>query len=185
MKLDELKDLLAESESTYMDWKKDFPQGLIHGRKDNRWDMGRGKVLKSIISLANSHDSDRAYLVYGVKDRGAEREVVGISKTFDDADFQQWTENTFDPPPTFSYSEIQWDDSTIVGVFQIERTPDYPHVVKSNLGNILFEGQVWFRRGSKNTIAFQHDLRKMIQGETPFKISTLGACRGISPHGSQ
>jgi len=46
--------------------------------------------------------------------------------------------------------------------------------VKLNLGNILFEGQVWFRRGSKNTVAFQQDLKKMIQGDTPFKISTLG-----------
>jgi hypothetical protein len=45
--------------------------------------------------------------------------------------------------------------------------------VQSNLGNILFEGQVWFRRGSKNTVALQQDLRNMIQGEVPFKISKL------------
>jgi len=120
MKLDTLKELLTESESIYLDWKMDFPQELIHGKKHKTWDMGRGKVLKSIVSLANCHNSDRAYLVYGVKDRGAEREVVGISKTVDDADFQQWSENTFDPPPTFSYSEVQWDNSIIIGCSKLK-----------------------------------------------------------------
>ena len=110
--------------------------------------------------------------------------MCGISKSFDDATFQQWAENTFVPPPTFQYSEIKWDTSVTVGVFRIERTSDYPHVVQSNLGKCLFEGQIWFRRGSKNTIALREDLKRMFIGETPFKISRLGdpVLKKISEH---
>lgn len=173
MRKQELENLLAEGESTYLDWKADFPHGLIRGKKHQDWDRGRGEVLKSLISLANSHGLAHAYLIYGVKDFGTERKVKGISKSFDDADFQQWAEIIFEPPPTFSYFELEWNNSSKVGIFMIERTPDFPHVATSNLGNILFEGQVWFRRGSKNTVALQQDLKKMFIGETPFKISKL------------
>lgn len=158
MTREELQALLAEGESTYLDWKRDFPQELIQGRQQPTWDTGRAKVLRPLVAGANSHGSDYGYLVYGVEDLGAERRIRGISKSFDDADFQQWAENIFDPPPTFRYSEVKWDESTTVGVFRIERTPDYPHVVQATLGGFLFEGQVWFRRGSKNTIALRNDL---------------------------
>jgi hypothetical protein len=86
---------------------------------------------------------------------------------------QQWAENTFDPPPTFRYAEVRWDGPMLVGIFRIERTPDYPHVVQASLGGILSEGQVWFRRGSKNTVALRGDLQRMFLGETPFKIASL------------
>lgn len=172
MTREELETLLGEGESTHLDWKRDFPQELLEVRGET-WDVGRAKLLKALIALANSNGSDHGYLIYGVKDLGAERHVSGISKSFDDADFQQWAENTFSPPPTFRYSEFEWNTEVTVGVFRIERTPEYPHLVRSTLGNLLFEGQVWFRRGSKNTIALHEDLKRMFLGETPFKIRTL------------
>lgn len=170
---DEISNLLVEGESTYLDWKRDFPPELLKGKSDLSWDKGRGKLLKSLVSLANSHGGPHGFLVYGVEDLTSHREVSGISKSFDDADFQQWAENTFDPPPTFSYSELSLSNSKTVGVFKIERTPDYPHVVQANIGGVLFEGQVWYRRGSKNTVALQPELRRMIRGDVPFKISKL------------
>ena len=171
MTREELKTLLAKGESTYLDWKRDFPQELVGGSRHPGWDSARGKLLKALIALANSHGSNYGYLIYGVEDRGAERHVFGVSKSFDDADLQQWAENTFSPAPTFRYSELKWDATATVGAFRIERTPDYPHVVKSNLGRVLFEGQVWFRRGSKNTVALHEDLKRFFLGKTPFKIS--------------
>ena len=173
MTREELGTLLAEGESTYLDWKREFPYELLGERKSPEWDRGRAKLLKDLIALANSHGSNYGYLIYGIEDLGAERRVSGLSKSFDDADFQQWSENIFSPPPTFRYSELKWNASATVGVFRIERSPDYPHIVQSNLGGILFEGQVWFRRRSKNTIALREDLKRMFFGETPFKISKL------------
>lgn len=184
MTREELETLLAEGESTYLDWKRDFPRELLAGRKGQQWDLGRAKLLKGLVALANSHGSDDSYLIYGVEDLGSERCVPGISKSFDDADFQQWAENTFSPPPTFRYSEFKWDANIEVGAFRIERTPDYPHVVKSNIGSLLFEWQVWFRRGSKNTVALHEDLKRMFVGETPFKIAKLNdpSLKAISEH---
>jgi hypothetical protein len=81
----------------------------------------------------------------------------------------------------------KWDPSITVGVLRIERTPDHPHVVQSNLGSVLFEGQVWFRRGSKNTVALREDLKRMFLGEIPFKISKLSdpVLKVISDHYKQ
>ena len=60
MTREELEVLLAEGESTYLDWKRDFPQELIAGRKQRGWDTGRAKLLKPLGSLANSHGSENA-----------------------------------------------------------------------------------------------------------------------------
>ncbi len=89
MTKEEIQALLAETESTYLDWKQDFPPGLLGGKNDPNWDKDRARLLKSLVSLANSGGSAYAYLVYGVRDLGAERQICGISKSFDDADLQQ------------------------------------------------------------------------------------------------
>jgi len=173
MNLDQFKPLLNEGESQDLDWKKDWPQGLFRGKRNSKWDKGRGELLKDLISLANSTGSSQAHLVYGVKDLGAKRKVFGISKLFDDAEFQQWAKNTFDPPLTFLYTEITWNKTVTIGAFGIERTPDFPHVIKEGIGGIIYKGQVWFRRGTQNNIAYHSDLREMFKGEEPVKIASL------------
>lgn len=172
MTKDELKSLLKKGESPRLDWKRDFPQGILRGKRSGDWNKGRGKLLKSLISLANTPEPGPTYLIYGVEDSGRRRKVIGISKPFDDAEFQQWALNTFDPPPKFLYTPLDWSKTKTVGIFQIERIPEFPHVVKNNIGGILFAGQVWFRRGSQNNIALHSDLKEMIEGIIPFKISS-------------
>jgi len=113
-----------------------------------------------------------AHLVCGVKDLRTHREVVGLKKNWDDATFQQWVENNFHPPIRFAYSELKYDGKAI-GIFQISRSGDYPHVACQNIGGVIHEGQVWFRRGSKNTVALYNDLREMFRGNEPVKIARL------------
>jgi len=173
MNLNQLESLLDEGESQDLDWKKDWPLGLLNSKSDPAWDKGRGELLKDLISFANSTGQSMAYLVLGVKDLGVRRKVCGILKSFDDADFQQWAANTFDPPPKFLYTEIEWSQTVNIGVFSIERIPKYPHVVKKDLGGVLYKGQVWFRTGTKNSIALHSDLQRIFEGEKPFKISRL------------
>ena len=96
----------------------------------------------------------------------------GIGRSFDDADFQQWSENTFDIPPTFIYEELE-TQGLKVGVFEIQRGRSYPHVVENDIGGTLYKGQVWYRRGSKNTVALQTQLRGMFEGSEPFKVGKL------------
>ena len=169
---EELQDLLKHGESDSLDWKREFPPGLLKPKTAN-WDKGRATLLKDIVTMANGEAAGPGYLVFGVEDRGYERTVIGISRSWDDATFQTWAENIFQPVPKFSYSEVSWESSTNIGVFRIDRVPEYPHVVVNNIGGVLFDGQVWFRRGSKNTVAYRSDLERMFKGEEPFKISKL------------
>jgi hypothetical protein len=173
MNLEQFRALLMEGESQGLDWKKEWPPGLLEGRQEKRWDQGRGELLKDLVLLANGLGPAPAHLVYGVKDLGAKREVFGITRAFDDADFQQWAINTFAPSPTFLYTPIQWNGSVIVGVFAIEKITNFPHVVKDNLGGVLYKGQVWFRRGTQNNVALDDDLRVIFEGEKAIKIVSL------------
>lgn len=164
---------MEKSESDSLDWKSDFASGILGGRKDSNWDKDRARLLKSVVAIANSNDNNFGFLVYGVKDHKTQRELIGISKSFDDADFQQWFENIFDVPPKFTYREIEIESGINIGIFNIHRTPSYPHVVKTDLGDTLYRGQVWYKRGTKNTVALKTELSAMFQSIEPFKIGTL------------
>lgn len=183
-----LNDLLPFGEETWLDWKREFPpvfgrmnrkEAQQHG-KEATWDESKSKLLKDLVSLANGDDDfsqtagclmGRAFLVYGVKDLGHRRQVFGIEKHWDDAVFQQWNADFFDPPLDLSYREEMVPEGH-VGVFEIRRSPKYPHVAKRTLGK-LYKGQVWFRRGTSNSEAMNADLRRMVLGHQPVKVEGL------------
>jgi hypothetical protein len=115
--------LLLEGESEHLEWKEDFPDGLIQqkviqGKRNPNWDPAKAELLKELIALANSAGRAPIYLVYSAKDLGRMRKVKGISKSFDDAGFQQWAKDTFDPPPTYRYTEIPWPPSKTIDIIK-------------------------------------------------------------------
>ena len=162
-----ITELLGTGERSTLDWKRDFPAGLIAGKKDPEWDRDRGVLLKDLVALSNSVSDAAGFLVYGVADQGGTRTVVGIRGSYDDADFQIWAENTFNPPVRFSYVEIPWDAGKSVGVFAVVPSASFPHVVARDLGSVLHTGQIWFRRGSKNTVALCQDIERMFSSQEP------------------
>lgn len=170
MKEHEFKELLKESESTWLDWKKDFPPGLVKGSGDPEWEKGKGSLLKDLVSIANCDEEKIGFLVYGVKDNGTKRNVTGITKSWDDATFQEWVINTFKPPLQFSYSELELSTKRKVGIFSIEPSSEYPHVTYRRIGEVIYEGQVWFRRGSRNCLALYEDLKDMFTSPAPIKV---------------
>lgn len=172
MTKDELEALRASGETSWLDWKKDFSNSLVKGTGDRDYEKGRGTLLKDLVSIANGADEQYGYLVYGVQDEGTTRLVTGTSKSWDDADFQTWARNTFDPVPKFVYSEFSWSATKTVAVFRIERVPEYPHVVVRSVGGVLFDGQVCFRQGTQNRVAHLAELQSMILGEKPFIVSS-------------
>lgn len=162
-----ITELLGTGEHSTLDWKRDFPAGLIAGKKDPEWDRDKGVLLKDLVAVANSVSDAAGFLVYGVEDQGGTRTVVGISGSYDDADFQIWAETIFDPPVRFSYVEIPWDAGKSVGVFAVVPSASFPHVVARDLGGVLHAGQIWFRRGSKNTVALCQDIERMFSSHEP------------------
>lgn len=169
MDLVELQSLLEHGEETWLDWKANFPQPLLGSSGNPNWDHGKAELLKDLVSIANGEGEKIGYLIYGVKDHRTWREILGIFKSWDDADFQTWAHNVFDPSLKFLYTELSIDGDP-VGCFEIERVPEYPHVCISSTGGVLFEGQVWFRKGSKNAVAHHDDLVRMVRGEEPFLL---------------
>ncbi len=170
MEKEAIDNLLGKPEGPSLDWKQDFPDELRAPKGNGVRDKGKSKLMKSLVSIANAAEEGRGHLVYGVKDLGDTRDVTGISKHFDDADFQEWAKFAFVPPPIFLYSEIACSDERTVGVFEIERVPEFPHVCRVSLGETLHQGQVWHRRGSQNEIALRDTLKVMFEGEKPFTI---------------
>lgn len=169
--LAEFLQLLDRGEGESLDWKRDFGPGLIRGKSSRYWERDRGKLLKALVALANGEGDSTAFLVYGVQDDGTQRTVYGLARSWDDAMFQNWAHDAFEPTPTFTYNQLEVDNKK-VGVFAIQRVPHYPHVVSKSVADVLFEGQVWFRRGSRNTLAGLEDLRRMVLGPEPFVLSS-------------
>ena len=66
--------------------------------------------------------------------------------------------------------EIPWDTGKSVGVFAVVPSDSFPNVAVRDLGGVLHAGQIWFRRGSKNTVALRQDIERMFSSH---EISVL------------
>lgn len=169
----ELTALLEQQEGPSLDWKRDFPPGLLQRADREQWEKGRGSLLKDLVAMANGAIESVTYLIYGVADSRGVRTVVGISQHWDDAMLQTWARSAIEPAVQFAYYEIACDGNRIVGVLEISPSNEWPHVAVRDVGD-LHEGQVWYRTGTRNTIAHLPELRVLIAGEQPFKIGRLG-----------
>lgn len=167
-----LPDLLTCGESPWLDWKREFPAGVIGGARHAQREEHRGRLLKSLVSIANSIVDECGYLAYGVEDVGSSRTVVGTAVSFDDADFQDWNTKTFLPAVHFHYREESYEGKR-VALFEIAPSPDYPHVCAQTVGSELYEGQVYFRRGTRNTLAGHDDLTRMFSPPEPLRTTEV------------
>jgi Putative DNA-binding domain len=169
----ELAELLNSGEANWLDWKRQLDPVLEYQDKSSKdWDKGRGTLLRDIAALANAISSEEnRYLIRGIEDGGHQRTIVGISKHFDDADFQTWVRQVFDPPIQFHYEELEAEPGKIVGVFEITFDPKGPHVAIQDVGP-LRKGQIWLRRGSQNDFAKRADLDVLIKTE-PVELQRL------------
>jgi hypothetical protein len=160
-------------ESDWLDWKGDFPEGLRSSRDREAYEDGRGELLKDLCALANGFEVRAAFLIYGVVDQGLSRYVKGCTGSWDDAKFQNWNRDVFDPPLDFLYEEVE-TAGVRIGVFSIKRSPRYPHVTRRTVGTYLHDGQVWFRRGTENQVAHHEELQRMLVGEEPLVYDRMG-----------
>ena len=163
-------ELLMHPEQEWLDWKAEFPDGVRAGKRDLKWEEGRAKILRALVSIANSVHDQCGYVVYGVDDAIAPRSVCGIGGTYNDADFQDWAYRSFRPRVDFVYKEVT-HSSVRVGIFEIQPSSDWPHVCELTVGEVLTPGQVWFRRGSRCTIAASEDLRRMFIPQDPVVVT--------------
>ncbi|WP_378187513.1 ATP-binding protein [Aquimarina sp. W85] len=170
----DFENLLNKSESTTLDFKKDF----YDFSNDNNKQV-TSKFVKDVISFSNTIRTENAYIIFGVKElESGELNLVGISKKVDDAILQEKVKSKVTPRPVFLYYSIKYQGK-LFGVLEFPVTkyemPIIP-IVSSLKG--LDPEKVYYRNGTSNTEASPYDvirindwLRRLPQEENPNSIN--------------
>lgn len=157
--------LRYKSEGTDIDFKS--TQYRFEGGSEN----DKAEMLKDILAIANSWRDGNGYILLGFKDqRPHPAEVVGISKSIDDAAIQQFVNGKVSPKLTFSYEEHLYGGRT-VGVITIPKQKRSFYL--SNAYGKLKSNVVYVRRGSSTDEAEPPEIAEMViadSGRTDVKV---------------
>ena len=148
-----LERLLHESESPYLDFKRQ--QYVFVGASDD----DKCELLKDILAFANAWRRTDAYILIGVQELKGERGIVtGVTWHFDDATLQQFVNSKTQRAIDFSVETVTVDQHKI-DVIKIcgQRRPFY---LKKDYGK-LKAGAVYFRRGTSTAEANPDEIAAM------------------------
>lgn len=147
--------LLYQSEGPELDFKRD--QYAFRGATD----LDKSKLLKDILTFANSWRVGNAHILIGVEELSDGRlNPLGISPGdhIDDASLQQFVNSKTNRQVKFSYEAFHFDGKSF-GVITIPKQ-NRPLYAKRDYG-IVKAGEVYFRRGSSCATATPEDLYQM------------------------
>ena len=148
-------DLLRRMEDDTLDFKR------------NAYDLSKGHMkyalIKDILCMANTPRDTNAYIVLGVKQfPNSTTQLVGLSHHEDEAGMQAQFEDRINPVPRFRYELISYQDKTF-GVIIIPPRKIGPSVPIRDYGNSLRQNQIYFRQGSKNSVAGPEDVKRICE----------------------
>jgi tetratricopeptide (TPR) repeat protein len=154
----EFAHLLSRPESETLDFKESV--------YDLSSDDLRAKFIKDIICMANTPRDEPAYIVLGVKKYpNGEYELYGIEDVQDEADLQSQLAERVHPIPFFSLEIVEYQSRRFAALV-IPARPIGPCLPQRDFPggrNVLRQRQVYFRRGSKNDVPDQEDLKRIMQ----------------------
>jgi hypothetical protein len=147
--------LLLQSESPELDFKRD--QYAFKGADD----LTKSKLLKDVLSFANSWRLGDAHILIGVEDLSTGlRNGRGIlaADHIDDASLQQFVNSKTNREIRFSYQAFLYDGKSF-GIITIpkQRRPFYG---KKDFG-IVKANEVYYRRGSSCAVATPDEIHQM------------------------
>ncbi|MDR1706367.1 MAG: ATP-binding protein [Prevotella sp.] len=116
------------TESEYVDFKKEIYNFSVLENKE--------EFLKDVLSMANSKFKGDKYIIFGVKEEGISRSIVGVSpeQFKDQATYQQLIRDNIEPDIKFEMKMFQKDDH-ILYCFIINGD-DRPYIAKKMFGKI-------------------------------------------------
>jgi hypothetical protein len=155
MTIEQFQTLISNPESSILDFKAELYDFVTNKEEET------AKFIKDVISFSNTIREKSAYIVFGIKENlDGKKEKTGISKSVDDAIFQDKVKNKLLPIPKFSYSTIELDGK-VFGVleFPLEKY-DSPIISTVRLKGVEI-GKVYYRQGSTNTEALALDIIKI------------------------
>lgn len=138
MNLDDLIEF--EEEHTCLDFKsKEY-------NKDNWTDL-----IKDVMSMANSLDSNTKRIIIGVKQKpGEEKEFLGVEEISDQATLENIIQENIEPTINFRYFKHYFKGVNL-GIIEIIDNNDRPYMMKKDYGKCLKRGDAWIRKGSRQS----------------------------------
>lgn len=160
--------LLLQSEGPELDFKRD--QFAFIGADH----ISKSKLLKDILTFANSWRLADAHILIGVEDVGTgNREPRGIppGDHIDDASLQQFVNSKTNRQVKFSYQAFQYDGKSF-GVINIPKQKR-PLYAKKDFG-IVRASEVYYRRGSSCAVATPDEIHQMgLDDEKEYRLSPI------------
>lgn len=148
-----LEQLLYRGESETLDFKRDQFE-FVKAEAE-----AKSKILKDILSFANSWRQETAYILIGVEEvQGRKGTVVGVTSHLDDAALQQFVNSKTQRPVSFSYQGAVLEGKD-VGVIRVP-VQERPVYVGRRYG-IVEKEAVYLRRGSANAVATPDEVARM------------------------
>ncbi len=145
MDINLLKNLLAQSETEYLDFKK----GLYV--KANYEEL-----IKDVLAMANAKANGSRYIIFGVKEKvGEEKELFDIKEPVDAATYQELIFENIEPQLTCHLNYLTYNNR-LLAVLEIAEPKAQPYLLKKKYGN-LHKGFCYIRRGSKNDFTMRAD----------------------------
>ncbi|HRW54749.1 MAG TPA: ATP-binding protein [Phycisphaerae bacterium] len=150
----EIQALLHMSEGTDLDFKSTQYAFAGEGSEDVK-----SKLLKDILTLANSYRAGDAVILVGVEEvKGQRARISGIAQTIDDASLQEFVNKKLARRLEFSYRELQIEGKQI-GIFEIPKQKRPFYTVKK-YGRV-HPNVVYFRVGSSSKEATPDEIVEM------------------------
>lgn len=148
MNLDDL--IENEEEHTCLDFKsKEYS-------KDSGMDL-----IKDVMSMANSLDSNTKRIIIGVKQKpGEEKEFLGIKEISDQATLENIIQENIEPTINFRYFKHDYKGVTL-GIIEIFDNNDRPYMMKKDYVN-LKRGDAWIRKGSRQSRMGRADIDEIL-----------------------
>lgn len=152
MNLDDLIEF--EEEHTCLDFKsKEY-------NKDNWTDL-----IKDVMSMANSLDSNTKRIIIGVKQKpGEEKEFLGVEEISDQATLENIIQENIEPTINFRYFKHDYKGETL-GIIEIFDNNDRPYMMKKDYGKCLKRGDAWIRKGSRQSRMGRPELDEILRNK--------------------
>ncbi|WP_281847084.1 AlbA family DNA-binding domain-containing protein [Olleya namhaensis] len=149
----EFENLINKSESSILDFKKEF-----YNFKRDKDKSATSKFVKDVISFSNTIRTETSYIIFGIQEMdNGDLEINGITEKVDDAILQDKIKDKVIPRPKFLFYTIKHKEKQFgILEFPIEKyeMPIVP-IVKDLKG--LESGKAYYRNGTSNTEASTFD----------------------------
>lgn len=149
MNLDDI--IEYDEEGTNLDFKKK------EYKKENYMSL-----IKDVMSMANALNTENKRIIIGVKHKpGSEKIFHGIEEIEDQAIFENIIQENIEPNINFQYYAYSFKGLTL-GILEIFDNFDKPYMMKKDYNN-LKKGDMWIRKGSRQSKVTREDLNKMME----------------------